>query len=205
MHFIRRPFRWPWLLTAAIAVVLDRSSSWWWQWQWRLCQCHKRQWRDGGGGTNCCCKVDNDHHHCRRYHWPKTSLLAMPLHHRPSIPRQPPLTKTSVNKDHHCHGCHQPPLPSKMTAFALPLPSPSVAFAISVATAIALAADAIAENKDKSKVVNDSYHRALRKPHLASVWFFGKGASLKWDIVSVATSSVTKITPGWRIFLQTPV
>jgi hypothetical protein len=59
-----------------------------------------------------------------------------------------------------------------MTAFAAPLPSPSVAFAISVAIPIALAADAIAKNKEESKIVNDSYHRALRKPPLSECVIF---------------------------------
>jgi hypothetical protein len=54
-----------------------------------------------------------------------------------------------------------------MTAFASPLPSPSIAFAMSVAIAITLAANAIAKNKEESKIVNDSYHKALRKPPLS--------------------------------------
>ncbi len=66
-----------------------------------------------------------------------------------------------------------------MTAFALPLPSPSIDFAISVAIAITLAADAIAKNKDKSKIVNDFYHRALRKPPLSECVIFWQRGFLK--------------------------
>jgi hypothetical protein len=66
-----------------------------------------------------------------------------------------------------------------MTAFALPSPSPSIAFAISVAVAIALAANAIAKNKEESKTVNDSYHRALRKPPLSKCVIFWQRGFLK--------------------------
>ncbi len=78
-----------------------------------------------------------------------------------------------------------------MTAFTLPLPSPSIVFAISFAVAIALAANTIAKNKEESQIVNDSYHRALSKPPLSKCVIFGKGASLKWDIASVASRSLS--------------
>jgi hypothetical protein len=86
---------------------------------------------------------------------------------------------TAVNKDHHCRSCHQTPLLSTMTAFALPLPSPSDTFAISIAAALALATDAIAKSKDKSKNVNDFYHRALRKPPFSKCVIFWQRGFLK--------------------------
>ncbi len=103
----------------------------------------------------------------------------MPLRYCPSVPRQPPLMTTTVDEDHHCRGHHRLLLPSMMTAFALPLPSPSVAFAISVAIVIPLAANTIAKNKEVSKIVNDNYHRALRKPPLSKCVIFWQTGFLK--------------------------
>ncbi len=135
--------------------------------------------RDGGGGTNRCCTVEDNHHHCCCHHWMKTLLLTMPLRYRPSIPRQPPLTTTAVDEDHHCRSRHQSLLLSTMTAFASPLPSLSIAFAISVAVGIALTAKAIAKNKEESKTLNDSYNRALRKPQLSKYVIIWQSGFLK--------------------------
>ncbi len=40
-------------------------------------------------------------------------------HPHPHHPRSLPSTMTAINKDHHCCSCHQLPLLSMMTAFAI--------------------------------------------------------------------------------------
>ncbi len=106
----------------AIAAIINWSGGQWQQRQWCLCCCCQCQWWDSSGGINRRCTDDNDGCHCHCHHWPKMPSPPMPLHHCPSIPLQPPLTTTTVNKDHHPCGCHWsplrqglPPLPSLMT------------------------------------------------------------------------------------------